>query len=367
LSSQEWLSWRLGADPVPSIPSEAYRPIYWDDGQLGIFGLEKEKFPPFVKMGTLIGKVSAEAAARCPLPEGIPIAAGSSDFITALIGTGTLEAGMVCGRAGSSEGINVCGALPVQDAALRVLPHAVEGLWNIGALIPVSGRLFDWYRALTGQDGLGYGALLAGLIPEKPEARPPRFFPCFAPDASVNGKPGVSSPDIPDKIPRGKPRGIFPQRNLLYSGSHTLQLFWPSCAASYGVFDPKGNKTELGRAVLETIGFRVREALETLKRAGFTVGEMRCSGGQCKSPLWIQYKADLSGCTLHIPEIEDAELAGDAVLAALALGRAPDIRQGAGMIRIKKSYSPRPGTEAFYRKRFEQYMETRGKLSLLYR
>jgi sugar (pentulose or hexulose) kinase len=169
LSCQEWLSVRLGAEPVTVLPTPHYRQYYYDEGQLAVFSLDNRKFPPFVPLGSFIGCLSAEAARLCDLAAGIPIAAGGPDFIMALLGSGATEPGVVCDRAGSSEGINVCASEPPPGSvaaahSLRVLPHAVEGLWNVSVVIPESGRLIDRYRLENGQWNIPYEETLKSMI-----------------------------------------------------------------------------------------------------------------------------------------------------------------------------------------------------------
>jgi sugar (pentulose or hexulose) kinase len=169
LSCQEWLSVRLGAEPVTVLPTPPYRPYYYDEGQFAIFSLDGRKFPPFAPLGSVIGRLSAEAARLSGLSAGIPIVAGGPDFIMALLGSGTTKPGLVCDRAGSSEGINVCAALPPPESiaaahSLRVLPHAVEGLWNISVVLPESGNLIDRYRLENGQQNIPYEETLKGMI-----------------------------------------------------------------------------------------------------------------------------------------------------------------------------------------------------------
>jgi xylulokinase len=78
--------------------------------------------------------------------------------------------------------------------------------------------------------------------------------------------------------------------------------------------------------VLLQIADSVREALSILKMAGIKVDEMRVSGGQAKSKRWNELKARLINCALIIPDIADAELAGDSALSAFALGEAGSIQ-----------------------------------------
>ncbi|MDR2485965.1 MAG: FGGY-family carbohydrate kinase [Treponema sp.] len=313
-SAQEWLSFRLGAEPVTALPAAAYIPYYWEEDQCAALGFDIRKFPPFVPLGSIIGTVSPKAADHFGLPAGIPIVAGGPDFIMALLGVGAVEPGMVCNRAGTSEGINVCSAAPIQSRNLRVLPHLEAGLWNIGGVISSSGRLFEWYRSLTGQETRSYEETLEELI--APDSILPQDKALFFPQS------GFHEPDQPD------------------------MLFGRGPMSRVG----------LGRAVLEALGFMARGVLDALHGHGFPVTEMRVSGGQGRNPLWNQLKADITGCTLLIPEMSDGELAGDAALAAIALkeisGVAEAVRR---MIRIKHRYTPDAQRHARYREQYDAY------------
>jgi xylulokinase len=169
-SVQEWLSWRLGAEAVTTLPAADYEPFYWNSEQLSLLGLDGTMLPPFAELGSVIGRLSPAAAHRlsslggfeeAAFPAGIPILAGGPDFIMALIGVGAVKPGIVCDRAGTSEGINYCSASRPESAALRVLPHVIKGYWNVSAVMPVSGSYFERYRTLTGQEDRDYGDLLS--------------------------------------------------------------------------------------------------------------------------------------------------------------------------------------------------------------
>lgn len=294
-SAQEWLSWTLGAEPVTVLPQAAYEPFYWDARQCAAAGFDPAAFPAFVPMGVPVGTVrrgalslavpNADAAVFSILPEGTPIISCGPDFIMALIGTGVLEPGMICDRAGSSEGINLCleekdfkrlrNKIPA-NGAIRLLPHAVEGLYNAGVVIPRSGSLFEEFRReRTGKTpgGNGHEALMEEIV---------------------------------------------------------------------------NNREHPGRAVLRNMADRVRAALETLSgETGQNTGPMVVSGGQAKSRLWNQLKADLTGAELFVPEIPDGELTGGAALGALYLEKnssapfARRLREAAGrMVRIGERFFP---------------------------
>ncbi|MDR2865388.1 MAG: sugar kinase [Spirochaetaceae bacterium] len=281
-SSAEWLSFRLGAQCLTVLPTWEYQSYYWDKTQCSQAGVDIDKFPPFVTLGSLIGAVSAEAECLFGLKKGIPIVAGGPDFIMALLGTASVESGLVCDRAGSSEGINMCVtqeerdrvlALPSGDPAypIRILPHVIAGLWNLGLLIPESGSLFDRWRYENAQDNKSYDELLAELKHDE-----------------YNGKnhalPGLSH----------SPRTIHP--------------------------------------ILLKIAGQVKKTLLVLKEAGLPVKEMRLSGGQAKNASWNKHKAKLIGSDLLVPDILDGELTGDAAAALLALGESSNLREACTML-----------------------------------
>lgn len=319
-SSQEWLSWKLGAEAVTSIPSPAYEPVYWDRGQCAVYGLDWEKFPPMVLQGKHIGTLSATAAAELHgLSAGIPIIAGGPDFITALIGVGAIEEGIVCDRAGTSEGINVCTSRPCTDSSLRTLPHVKEGLFNVAAILPTTGRLFEWFRNITGQENRDYRDMLAEIVK--------------APAGSVQQDGGFFFPDI------------------RAAGSLSTASAFLSTAGLT-------TRAELGRTVVEAIGFLVRNGVQTLKEKGYPIDALRVSGGQAKNPIWNQFKADICGHILSVPEIEDGELAGNACLALTALKEADSIDQAVSrIVRIKTNYYPDPAKYALHAERFAVYQE----------
>jgi sugar (pentulose or hexulose) kinase len=301
LSPPEWLSRRLGAEALSFLPSAAYEPWYWDEAQCALYDLDQRKFPPFIKTGSPAGRISAEALGLFPrageiLSPGLPIVAGAPDFIASLIGAGALESGLVCDRAGSSEGINLCvrpsssaSFTPASRAGLRILPHAREGFWNLGAVIPSSGALFEAYLLETVRGRKDYQAILAELIP----------------------RPG--------------------EKLDLKAGNESL---------------------ERGRETLMTMGFQVRFALETFGDLGFPVRERRLSGGQAKNRRWNQLKADITGVTLFAPEIRDGELAGDAVIAVSCLESRGIYETARGMIRVAEAFVPNPRLTQFYGEKY---------------
>lgn len=319
LSPQEYLLWRLGADPVTAIPNERYIPYYWDGPQLEGAGLPARLFPSFVTMGTIVGRLSERAAGSCLLPAGIPLIVGGPDFIMALLGVGVLQEGMVCDRSGTSEGINLCTTRPIQSGSLRLLPHVGSDKWNLAALLPSTGRLFEWFREITGQHERDYQEMMREIL----EAPAPKSF-------------------------------FFPEIH----GEGSLCL--PSAIISTAGLT---SRAELGYAVLEAIGFMVRRGIELLEAQHIRLESMRLSGGQAKNPLWNQMKANITGRYLVVPAIEDGELAGNACLALVASGEAANLEEAvARVVQIRQVYEPLQSEYARFSERYETYRHLQSKM-----
>ena len=329
LSCHEWLSSRLGAEEVGVLPSPAYAPYFWDADQIAAYGLETDLFAPLVPMGTRIGKISAAAVRDFRLPEGIPIVAAGTDYFMALVGVGVIEKGMVCDRAGTSEGINVCSEKPARTAELLTLPQLKQELWHVSAMLPTTGRLFEWFRTITGQTGRDYGEMLGEITAASPRAfehgKPAKVGGFFFPDVRAAGNLAASSAFIST------------------AGLTT--------------------RAELGRAVVEAIGFMVRDAIGTLERHGFRIDSMRLSGGQAKNDVWNRLKADMTGRCLAVPEVPDGELVGNACAALVALGEAGSVEEAVERtVRIERVYESDQRAYAVHSERYDAWRTMRTKM-----
>lgn len=144
-SGPEYLIYKLTGNAVTILPEKRFISAYWDEEALKREKISVEKMPPFMKPGQSFGKVSSECMKELELNQfaesELPVFGAGPDFVAALIGTNTLQAGRICDRSGSSEGLNFCVPAFVQAEGLRTLPSVIPGLWNVSALIPNSSRI----------------------------------------------------------------------------------------------------------------------------------------------------------------------------------------------------------------------------------
>jgi xylulokinase len=149
-SCPEYLAFVLCGEAVTYLPSPGYEPYIWDDRAIGLLGIPKELFPPFIAPARRMGSLSGEPAEKLGLAAGIPLVAGFPDFLAAIVGSATVEPGWACDRSGTSEALNLCAGSPFPGRALLSLPHPIEGLWNLSGGISAAGAAIDWLDGLLG-------------------------------------------------------------------------------------------------------------------------------------------------------------------------------------------------------------------------
>ena len=142
---------------------------------------------------------------------------------------------------------------------------------------------------------------------------------------------------------------------MFFPGLKDGGLWEFSNAMAVGLESYQG-RDELGRAVMESIGFAVRRAIELFEENSCHIEELRVSGGQGKNVIWNQMKADITGCSIIVPEVEDAELLGGACLASASLGRYSGfVEASENLVRTKKVFHPRKNENMIYKDAYQEY------------
>ena len=315
LTTSSYLTWLLTGETSVVTAHDGFNKYIWENGDIKSYGLDRDKFPTLINMGEILGSISSAGASLSGLAKGLPVVAAGVDFMVSLIGTGVIKPGRTCDRAGTSEGINFCSDKIVPDKRLRTLPHAIEGLYNVSGILSSTGSLFEWYRRITGQENYAYLETLSAINKVPAGSGTPMFFPGL------------------------KDGGLWEFSDGMAVGLESYQ-----------------GRNELGRAVMESIGFAVRRAIELFEENSCSVTELRVSGGQGKNVIWNQMKANITGCSILVPEVEDAELLGGACLASASLGRYVDFSEASEkLVRIKKVFYPSEKEYKIYKEAYSQY------------
>lgn len=324
LPCPEYITYRLCGEAAAFIPNDTIKPLYWEDGDPS-FDFCRGLLPPFVHCGERMGSVTAGGAELLGVPVGVPVYAGGTDYVTAMIGSGAVSPGVLCDRAGTSEGLNLCVESDgLFSDELNCSPHPIAPYSNLSVILSSSGPLFEWYRRSFGLEQRSYNEMIAEIRTLAPELTP-IFFP-----------------------------------SLVSGGGRE---FHSGCFAG---LHPESGAMEMGRGVLQAIGFEVASVFDRMAASRTGISRVVVCGGQAKSDEWNRMKADMTGRLLMRPEVVDAELTGCHCLAAVGSGRYRDIAEAvAAEVKGFREYEPDLAANRRYRELAGDYFRLNRKASEL--
>ncbi|HBM15061.1 MAG TPA: hypothetical protein DD381_01725 [Lentisphaeria bacterium] len=286
----------------------------WNEKTIAASSLPRELFPKEIKMGETLGTTSKYTSEETGLPLGVPVIAGTggADFLEVLISSGSLKKGIVCDRGGSSQGVNMCWDTLFGDKRFFEAPHPLlKGLYHISGLMATTGKALHWYKNLYYGKGAGFE----------------KFFE----DAS--------------KSPPGSKRLIF----LPYLTGERTPWWDPNARGVFFGLSLEHTKHDIVRAILEGTGFGINHMLRLFKQHGAAASEIRVCGGQAKSPLWNQIKADITNLPVVTNKVTDGSTLGLAIIAGFGAGVYKDIvSSGREIVKVAQVYEPNESSHRIY-------------------
>ena len=331
LSVPDWivlrLTGRMVTDPTLAVRTLAFNigRGEWDADTLAEVKLSRTTFPEVIPSGTPAGGLIPDAAAVVRLPVGVPVAVCGHDHICALLAAGVVEPGPVLDSMGTAESlIGVLDELRVDrlaaDSGLSIVPHVLPNRFCWLGGISASGGSVEWLRAQIGLAG-SYDDMLDLLGDAEPDPTGILYFPYLA---------GSGAPN-PDQDVRAALVGLAAED----TGSRLL------------------------KAVIEGTCFEA----ETIRRAGEQLtgrphSDLIAVGGGAKNHVWLQIKADVTGCACRAPELPEATALGAALTAGLGAGLLRDLEAvqsiAGAAARVGSTFSPDVGRHHTYRRLLEE-------------
>ena len=305
-----WLTWRLtgGRLHVSDISNASRTSLLniasgeWDDELLALFDIPASLLPRVVRSSGVVG-------ATDPILFGveIPIAGIAGDQQAALFGQGCHAAGQAKNTYGTgcfllmhagTERIESANGLITTCAAQTgaAIEYALEGSVFIG------GAAVQWLR-----DGLGIigsSNEVEALAASVPDAGGVYFVPAFT---------GLGAP------------------------------WWDADAQGTIVGLTRGStRAHIARAALEAIAFQSADLVRAMARdANTALPDLRVDGGATANDLLMQFQADLLGCPVLRPRVQETTALGAAYLAGLAVGVWPDEATIAQQWQVDRRFEPR--------------------------
>ena len=123
----------------------------------------------------------------------------------------------------------------------------------------------------------------------------------------------------------------------------------------------------MARAVVESIGYAIRDVIEVMEEDGYQFAEMRIAGFQSRNETLNQIKADITGKRVLVPSVSDSELMGCACVGLGFLGKfSGPVEASEACVKITREIQPAPEVRELYSDRFSLYRELYGRLKDIY-
>lgn len=315
-----WLTGKAASEPSSGPGS-----MEWPAGIFEHIGLPMRKLPDVYPITHQLGDLRPEVAQATGLPAGLPVYLGLNDGASSTLGAGACHAGDACISLGTNGVARLVLDRPFDpEEGLEIDAFFwpfVPNRWVVGGMTITGGSCLDWIRNAAGAPAFEV------IIEEA--ARAPL------------GSKGVIF--LPYLMGRGTP---YPQED---ARGALLNL------------DIAHGRGEIVRAVMEGVGFALREIYSEFGARGFALGDVRITGGGARVDLWRRMMADILGRRM-IHAGGDAAL-GAAIVVAVASGRYPDFPAAVdAMVHTMQMDEPIPGHTARYDEIFAKYLSVASDL-----
>ncbi|MCB2136648.1 MAG: xylulokinase, partial [Rhodobacteraceae bacterium] len=233
----------------------------WHADLLAITGLGVENMPRLVEGSEVSGRLRPELAQRFGLSEGVVVAGGGSDNAASGIGAGVVRAGQAFVSLGTSGVLFAAndGYRPDPATAVHTFCHAVPETWHqMGVILSATDSL-NWFAGLLGDDP----AVLTGALgPLQPPGKT-RFLP--------------------------------------YLGGERTPLNDAAIRGAFIGLEHATDRDAATRAVLEGVGYAIRDCRDALAKTGTKIDKLLALGGGARSDYWLSVIATALDTPVSMP------------------------------------------------------------------
>ena len=286
---------------------------------LSAFGVDPALFSCPKLAGSIVGRVKEEWGMHATL------VLGSHDQVCASLGAGVLEAGDAVDGMGTVECITTLFKEKPTDVEMGrqgypCIPYPVDGMYCTYILNYSCGSTVNWLRK----------KIMHGYKGEEKD-----FFTYIERDM------------------KDEPTGIM---MLPYFGGASTPYQDLNAKGAFVNLTTETRDCDLYRSVMEGTAFEMRLNAETVKAYSITVENTVATGGGANSDQWLQTKADIQNIPIKTLRSSEGGLCGCAMLQAVALGGARDLREARDIfVRYAKEFVPNDTRHSAYEKHYQKY------------
>ncbi|VBB06904.1 xylulokinase [Lucifera butyrica] len=300
----------------------------WSAEMIDFLTIKPSSLPACYESYEPTGGITSQAAAATGLKTGTMVVGGGGDQAAGAVGTGAVNTGTVSLALGTSGVVFACQEQYSVDPENRLhsFCHA-NGKWHVmGVMLSAASCLKWWVKEIcqSGSDA-GYDRLLneAANVPAATGGLV--FLPYLMGERTPHSDPYA--------------RGSFVGLNMTHGRGH------------------------MTRAIMEGVGFGLKDSFEIIRAQAIPVQAVRVSGGGARSRLWRQILADILGMRVDLIGAVEGPAYGAAILAAVGARQFANVEEAcAAFIKVTDGVDPQPASLAPYQAMYQVYQGLYGTM-----
>jgi xylulokinase len=311
-------------DVIDAGGSLLFNPIKetWIDSFCDDLQLDRSWLPEVVSPLDVVTKVSPQGAADTGLAVGTPVITGTTDTVAEVLGSGAVRPGEAVVKLASVGRIAAVTTEPMYSPHILNYRHVFDGLWYPGTASKSAATSVRWLRDAAWSESCQ--------------------------DTVYTNMDQAASQ-------------VLPGSNGLIFHPHLLGEWAPHwddlMRGSFVGLTARHNRTHLTRAVLEGVGYSIRDALAEMENFGLKPKDIRLIGQGSKGSVWSEIIANILNRPLMVPEQVDAAY-GTALITAMGIGAFECSPQALDpLISMRQRITPDPSISSTYDKMFKLYRQ----------
>ena len=290
----------------------------WSKEMMEICDVKEEQLAKVFESYEVVGTLKPDVADELGLSTEVKIIAGAGDNAAAAVGTGTVGDGRCNISLGTSGTIFISSdSFGVdENNALHSFAHA-DGHYHLMGCMLSAASCNKWWmeEIMQTKDFAGEQKAI-----EKLGENHVYFLPYLMGERSPHNNPNA--------------RGTFIGMTM------------------------DTTRADMYQAVLEGVGFALRDSFEVAKSLGIKIERTKICGGGAKSPLWKKIIANILGIKVDIIESEEGPGYGGAMLAAVGCGEFASVEEAADkLVKVIDTVEPDAELTAKYDVRYNQFKQ----------
>ena len=290
----------------------------WSKEMMDICSVKESQLPKLFESFDITGTLKEDVANEIGLTANCKIAAGAGDNAAAAVGTGTV------GNGGCNISLGTSGTIFISSKnfgvdrfnALHAFAHADGNYHLMGCMLSAASCNKWWMDEIIGTKD--YPAEQKNIT--KLGENNVFFLPYLMGERSPHNNPDA--------------RGMFIGMSM------------------------DTTRADMTQAVLEGVGFAIRDSFEIAKSLGINITETKICGGGAKSPLWKKMIANILNINVNVIESEEGPGLGGAMLAAVACGEYASVEEAASkIVKVIDTVKPDPELAAKYDERYAKFKQ----------